>query len=66
MALYEWRQPNYPEDLCLLRQDRSPWLVSIAHENDSYLCLSSGKEKEDIIINVPELGPLTIRKHEGE
>lgn len=39
-ALYSWEQPQLPEDLCLLRADGDPWLVSIAHEKDSYLFLS--------------------------
>ena len=38
--LYSWQQPDLPEDLSLLRQDGEPWLVTIAHENDSYLKLS--------------------------
>ena len=40
-GLYGWRQPDAPEDLCLLRHDRSPALVSIAHEEDAYLDLTS-------------------------
>lgn len=39
-GLYDWVQPELPEDLCLLRPDGSPWLVSISHENDSYLELT--------------------------
>ena len=35
--LYSWREPNSPEDLCLLRSDGTPWLVSIAHERDAYM-----------------------------
>lgn len=40
-GLYGWRQPDAPEDLCLLRHDGSPALVSIAHEEDSCLDLTS-------------------------
>ena len=40
-GLYDWQQPTAPEDLCLLRNDGSPTLVSIAHEKDSYLDLTS-------------------------
>jgi hypothetical protein len=39
-GLYSWQQPDAPEDLCLLRRDTSPILVSTAHERDSYLELS--------------------------
>ena len=42
-GLYEWRQPRFPEDLCLLRPDRNPWLVSISHERDGYLELQPGE-----------------------
>ena len=35
--LYQWQRPYLPDDLCFLRSDESPWLVTIAHENDSYL-----------------------------
>ncbi len=38
-GLFEWRQPERLEDLCLLSQGR-PWLVSIAHEEDAYLVLT--------------------------
>jgi len=37
--LYQWQRPDLPDDLCLLRSDESPWLVTIAHEDDSYLVL---------------------------
>ena len=58
-ALYCWQQPQYPEDLCLLRSDGQPWLVSIAHESISYLELSSA-EKDVILVDIPGLGPLSV------
>lgn len=64
-GLYSWRQPEYPEDLCLLRPDGSPWLVSITHENDSYLRLAT-EEEITILNSIPELGPFTIRPLEEE
>lgn len=39
-GLYDWQSPDYPDDLAFIRADDSPWLVNIAHEEDSYLCLS--------------------------
>ena len=37
-GLYEWQQPSLPEDLCLFsREERRPWLVTIAHERDAYI-----------------------------
>ena len=39
-GLYAWQSPDNPEDLCLLREDGSPWLVSIAAERLGYLELA--------------------------
>jgi hypothetical protein len=40
-ALYDWILPSFPEDLCLLREDKSPWLISVTHEKDAWLALQS-------------------------
>lgn len=56
-GLYSWQQPERPEDLCLLRPDGSPWLVTIAHEADSYFELTL-EEKDLVLGDLPELGPL--------
>lgn len=40
-GLYGWLQPELPEDLCLLRADGTPWLVTISHERDAFLVLAS-------------------------
>ena len=44
-GLYDWQQPLLPEDLCTLRDDGRPWLVTISHERDAYLCLSEQEGK---------------------
>lgn len=36
-GLYEWKQPENPEDLCLLLENGSPLLVTISHEGDSFV-----------------------------
>jgi hypothetical protein len=36
-GLYAWKQPQRPENLCLLRPDGSPWIVSIAVERIGYV-----------------------------
>lgn len=36
-GLFDWQQPDAPEDLCLLRPGGAPCLVTIAHERDGYL-----------------------------
>lgn len=53
-GLYSWRQPERPEDLCLLRRDGSPWMGSIAHERDSFLELEEA-EMVDLRAGVPGL-----------
>lgn len=50
--LFAWIQPNLPEDLCLLRFDGSPWLVTIAHESDGYLILTR-KELRNLVSTIP-------------
>lgn len=35
--LFSWIQPSYPEDLCFLKDDSTPWLVTITHEKDAYI-----------------------------
>lgn len=53
-SLYSWTQPDSPEDLCLLRTDHTPWLVTIGYERDGYFEITS-KEKEEIEAAIPEL-----------
>jgi hypothetical protein len=53
-GLYSWKQPDFPEDLCFLRQDGSPWLVTITYEEDGYLELTD-KESEDLHQVIPGL-----------
>lgn len=36
-GLYAWRQPSRPENLCLLRPDGTPWIMSIASERIGYV-----------------------------
>jgi hypothetical protein len=45
-GLYSWLSPSYPEDLCLLTNDENPFLVSIAHEKDSYIVTTNSSESE--------------------
>ena len=39
-GLFQWMQPELPEDLCLFRTPNEPWLVTIAHERDAYVNLT--------------------------
>jgi len=45
-GLYEWIEPQLPEDLALLRPDSSVWLGSIGHERDAWLELTEPEWKE--------------------
>lgn len=53
-GLYSWVQPDYPEDLCLLRPDGTPWLVTISYERDGYFELEL-KEQRELQDSIPEL-----------
>src|SRR5579875_897363 len=53
--LYQWLQPDLPEDLCLLKSYNKPWLVSISHEKDAYFILDEA-EFSSLVIDIPELG----------
>ena len=53
-SLFAWQQPRFPEDLCLLRADGEPWLVTISHERDAYFVLSSAEHLE-LSGAIPEL-----------
>ena len=53
-GLFDWIEPELPEDLCILRPDGSPWLVTISHEQDAYFQLSD-KEKGELTELVPDL-----------
>jgi hypothetical protein len=62
--LYGWAQPNLPEDLCLLRASDDPWLVSISHEHDGYLCLTES-EAAQLVAAMPEYADLLVREETG-
>jgi hypothetical protein len=63
-SLYSWQQPNLPEDLCLLRANEEPWLVSIAHERDSFLYLLED-EKSQLLKALPHFAPILMRSEDG-
>lgn len=44
-GLYDWRQPELPEDLCLLREGEKELLTTVSHEKFSYLVVEHS-EKE--------------------
>jgi hypothetical protein len=58
--LFEWVQPDLPEDLGLLRSIENPWLITIGHESDGYFLLDD-VEMADLVTSVPEIQRM-IRK----
>lgn len=63
-GLFSWAQPELPEDLCLIRKDGNPWLVTIAHEEDAYLVLSP-EESAVLTKSIPTLS-LRFNEDDGE
>jgi len=53
-GLFEWRQPDRPEDLCLMRPSGQPWLVTVAHEREAWLGLTHN-EKDGVIAPIRDL-----------
>jgi hypothetical protein len=51
-SLFQWLQPDLPEDLCLIRNSGDSWLTTISHESDGYLSLSQS-EMMDLAKGVP-------------
>jgi len=56
-GLFDWRQPDRPEDLSLLRDDERPWLTSISHERYAYFSLTED-ELAELVEDVPQLGSI--------
>lgn len=58
-GLYDWQQPELPEDLCLLRDEDDPWLVSIAHEGDAFVSVDED-ELEELRRRVPRFAAVLV------
>lgn len=63
-GLYEWQQPELPEDLCLLREQNDPWLVTISHERDAYVVLEP-HEFEQLRDRAPAFAALLVEEPEA-
>jgi hypothetical protein len=59
-GLYDWIQPNLPEDLGFLRNDGSLWLGSTAHEADAWLELETD-ELARLVTSCPEIATMMDR-----
>jgi hypothetical protein len=36
-SLWQWRQPELPEDPCFFREDRRPFFFSVTHERQAFI-----------------------------
>jgi hypothetical protein len=64
-ALFEWQQPKLPEDLCLMRDELTPWMVTIAHEADAFVDLTP-PERESMMSISPVLAKLLRQEQTQE
>jgi hypothetical protein len=62
-GLFDWQQPGRPEDLCLLRNDGSAVLTSIAHEEDCFVTLSD-EDLAAVHAKCPDIHRLLVREDE--
>lgn len=44
-GLYDWIQPELPEDLCILREGEKELLTTVSHEKFSYLVVRPSEEE---------------------
>ena len=52
--IYDWRQPHWPEDLCLLRHSGDVWMASVSHESDVFFAMEPD-ELNAVLKQVPGL-----------
>ncbi|MDG3044715.1 hypothetical protein OE903_15155 [Bacillus sp. B6(2022)] len=52
-SLYDWEQPNLPEDLSFFKNGED-WLVTSSHEEESYIDTENDTELQRIL-SIPEL-----------
>lgn len=63
-GLYDWQQPELPEDLSFIRKNGSPLLSTIAHEREAFLELTPEEEAE-LRIELPAVFALLDRPEES-
>jgi len=61
-GLYDWRGPHLPSDLCLLRSDGTPWLVSVASQRLGYIELAPF---ERLLLTRTAPGLAAVMAHQG-
>ncbi|NLX03599.1 MAG: hypothetical protein GXY33_00490 [Phycisphaerae bacterium] len=63
--LYAWLHPRLPENLCLVRHDGDPLLVTVAHEKSSFLLLTD-EEKGELLAHMPEIQELLSDEYDPD
>lgn len=63
-GLYDWQQPELPEDLSFMRDGGSPLLATVAHEREAYLELTPEEEAE-LRMELPAVFALLDRPEES-
>jgi hypothetical protein len=53
-GLYDWKQPDLPEDLCLLRPSGDVWMATISHERDAFFEMQT-EELRVMLKHIPDL-----------
>ena len=53
-SLYQWKLPELPEDLSIMRNSEQPWLCNVAHDDFSMLYVTPA-EKAELLNAIPEL-----------
>ena len=59
-GLYDWQQPDRPEDLAFLRKDGTPLLGSSANDRDGFLVVDDD-ELERLSLTLPWLPDVLVR-----
>jgi hypothetical protein len=59
-SIFDWEAPERLEDLSFLREDKTPWFITISHEKDAYF-KATEQEMKQLIEKFPQLEELFLR-----
>jgi hypothetical protein len=62
--LYDWKQPDLPEDLCLLKPSGDVWMATISHERDAFFEMET-EELTAMLSHIPGLADY-VKEAEGK
>jgi len=61
-SLFDWKQPDLPEDLCLLRASGDVWMGTISHERDAFFEMEP-EEMRAMLSHIPDLSDYVKEEH---